>query len=186
MASSTSAYRDNCSCIPPDVLRLVISRGGRGAVHKLGRSSEPWHQVLAWLGGQEAAPAVGIVRAQVLEFLAASKVAVSRGLIDDVVLCMSEVVTNALVHTKSRAIAIRVATLADTGRGVGVAASVSDEDATMLAHRPTGPDCTMATTGRGLTLLAALSHWGSTPWHDGRGKDVWFICPPPPVPPRRA
>lgn len=186
MASSTTAHTEICSCVPPDALRLVISRGERGAVHKLERSPEPWRRVLAWLSGQEAESAVGIVRAQVLEFLAASKLVVSQRLIDDVVLCMSEVVTNALIHTNSQMIAIRVATVADTGHGVAVGASVSDEDATMIAHGPAGPEHAMTTTGRGLTLLTALSHWGSTPWHDHKGKDVWFICVPPPVPSRRA
>ena len=186
MASSTTAHADLCSCVPPDALRLVISRGGRGAVHEFGRSPEPWHRVLAWLGGQEVGPAVGIVRAQVLEFLAASKIVVSQNLIDDVVLCMSEVVTNALIHTKSRMIAIHVAILADTGHGVGVEASVSDEDPTMITYEPTGPEHAMTTTGRGLMLLAALSNWGSTPWRDRQGKDVWFVCTSPSGPPRRA
>ena len=177
MASSTTTYENVHSCTPREALRLVITRGGRGAVHKLGNWPEPRHQVLAWLDGRGAASAVSIVRAQVRDFLAASKLSISADLIDDVVLCTSEVVTNALVHTESRIVVVRLVTLADSARGAVVTAAVGDEDCTRPVKRPSEQDCAAAVNGRGLALLTALSRWGCRTW--GGGKDVWFVCPLP-------
>jgi anti-sigma regulatory factor (Ser/Thr protein kinase) len=111
------------------------------------------------------------------EFLAASTPRIGRDLIDDVVTCASEVVTNALMHTKSRVVTIRVVALLDADCGTVVTATIGDADSTMPVLRSTEQEVAIATTGRGLPLLTALSCWGCTP-RDG-GKDVWFICPPP-------
>jgi anti-sigma regulatory factor (Ser/Thr protein kinase) len=177
MASSTTAYEPRRSSPPPEVLRLIITRGRNGAVHKLGTSPDPGHHVLAWLKGRETGPAVGIVRAQAAEFLTASRLNVQPELIDDVVLCTSEAVANALVHTESRIIAIRLTALADTVRGASVTAVVSDEDRTVPVERLFEPGDATATSGRGLACLTALSLWGCRRWE--YGKDVWFTCPRP-------
>lgn len=87
-------------------------------------------------------------------------------LIDDAVLGVSELVSNACLHARS--------TLA-----VAVTAAVEGEvrievrDESMVIPQPRQGE-SLATTGRGLEILDALGQWGVTA--DGRGgKVVWFI-----------
>ena len=86
------------------------------------------------------------------------------GLVDTVVLLLTELVTNVLVHTDGTP-AVRVNLLADH-----VHVEVLDPDPTPVRTGPLDPH---ATSGRGLHLVAALaSAWGSV--RVGAGKVVWF------------
>jgi anti-sigma regulatory factor (Ser/Thr protein kinase) len=82
----------------------------------------------------------------------------------DLLLCVSEVVTNAVLHARSAA-RITVRRVADL-----LTVEVEDDDPTPPTRRPHSP---MATTGRGLRILDELTvRWGSRPAHTG--KVVWF------------
>ncbi len=94
------------------------------------------------------------------------------GLDDDVadtaVLLTSEVVTNALLHTRSGDVAVRAER---TPRGLRVA--VSDDDHGLPKRRLQAHGA-LDTTGRGVVLLDLLSaDWG-VDQHPGDGKTVWF------------
>ncbi|MEU4117955.1 ATP-binding protein [Kitasatospora sp. NPDC028055] len=81
----------------------------------------------------------------------------------EVELCASEVIANALLHTGERCV---VSVRWRSGR---VRVEVADRGAE-LPHRERDPE---ATTGRGLLLVQALAHaWG---WRPAEvGKVVWF------------
>lgn len=86
------------------------------------------------------------------------------GLVDTILLLMTELVTNVLVHTEG-APAVRVSLLPDR-----VHVEVFDPDPTPVRVGRADVD---ATSGRGLHLVAALaSTWGSV--RVGAGKVVWF------------
>jgi anti-sigma regulatory factor (Ser/Thr protein kinase) len=88
---------------------------------------------------------------------------------DDVTLVVSELFTNALVHTESSEISCRLQTtthtvyLAITDQGVG----------------PTGPQVREpdAESGRGLLLVDALAELWGVSTEQGRGRTVWAILP---------
>ena len=86
-------------------------------------------------------------------------------LVDDAALVVSELVGNAVRHTRSHLIRVTVTRLAqDT-----VLVAVADRDKAEVVRRNPGPD---DTNGRGLMLVEALTErWGVTylPW----GKRVW-------------
>jgi anti-anti-sigma factor len=83
---------------------------------------------------------------------------------DDLLLCVSEVVTNAVLHARS-ASQLRVRPAAH-----GIVVEVTDHDPRLPTRRQHD---LQAPTGRGLHLLDALAaSWGTTP-HEG-GKVVWF------------
>ncbi|MEU9286963.1 ATP-binding protein [Streptomyces sp. NPDC048275] len=97
---------------------------------------------------------------------------------------VSEVVTNALLHTTSPTIDMETAVLPD---GVRVAV-YDDNPAVHLAPLDTAWD---GEHGRGLLLVQALAQaWGVTPAHPYGRKHVWFElrghhtsgCPPPRAP----
>jgi anti-sigma regulatory factor (Ser/Thr protein kinase) len=82
----------------------------------------------------------------------------------DVALLVSELVTNAVLHARSRA----QLTMQLTGTVVRV--SVHDENRTPPRRRPYTPE---SVTGRGLLLVDRLAdRWGVTDEPDG--KSVWF------------
>ncbi len=82
----------------------------------------------------------------------------------ELLLCVSEVVTNAVLHARS-APTLTVSRTADV-----LTVEVSDDDPTLPVRRP---HSAMATTGRGLRILDDLTvRWG-TRRVDG-GKVVWF------------
>jgi hypothetical protein len=84
-------------------------------------------------------------------------------LVDDAVLVVSELVTNAVVHARSDV----VVTLSLTGDSVRL--SVGDGSRQPPAPRPLG---SFDESGRGLSLVAAAaSRWGTDV--GGRGKVVW-------------
>lgn len=85
--------------------------------------------------------------------------------VDVAVLLVSEVVTNALVHGRSRP-RLQVTPLS----GGGLYVAVGDDNGLLPVVRE---DDTDAPGGRGLRLLDALSaRWGV--WPDPPGKIVWF------------
>jgi anti-sigma regulatory factor (Ser/Thr protein kinase) len=83
---------------------------------------------------------------------------------DELLLCVSEVVTNAVLHTTSPQ---RMSVSEDAGT---VRVEVADGDArapVMTDHDP------LASSGRGLRILDQLAvRWGHRPTDDG--KAVWF------------
>ncbi len=84
--------------------------------------------------------------------------------LDDLLLCVSEVVTNAVLHARSP----KHMTVRAEGRHLVV--EVVDGDATLPTRREHDPT---APTGRGLRLLDELTvEWGTRP--EGAGKVVWF------------
>lgn len=88
---------------------------------------------------------------------------------DDAALVISELFTNALVHTESSEITCRVQTTAHT-----VYLAITDQ-----GLGPTGPQVREpdAESGRGLILVNALAEvWGVTNEH-GTGRTVWAILP---------
>ncbi|MGA5703361.1 ATP-binding protein [Peterkaempfera bronchialis] len=92
------------------------------------------------------------------------KVPLSDEALRDVELCASEVLANAIEHTRARC---RV-----TVRWTGERLRVEVADTSL---RPPDPDAAqdVVTGGRGLRLVAGLAHsWGWTP--SGAGKVVWF------------
>jgi anti-sigma regulatory factor (Ser/Thr protein kinase) len=84
--------------------------------------------------------------------------------VDTLVLVVSELVTNAVVHTRGAA----VLSLAPANDG-GIRIEVADASASAPFPREAEDD---ATSGRGLELVACLAErWGWYP--DGNGKRVW-------------
>lgn len=125
---------------------------------------------------------VGVVRREVRGLLAGWEVGERH--VDDVVTCLSEAVTNSVVHARGGPVAVCV-----RRTGAGVRVEVADGDA--RAPRPaipveaTGgvPDVAVLDDhGRGLFLLAVLAtRWGVVPAR--AGKRLWFeIDVPAPVP----
>ena len=86
-------------------------------------------------------------------------------LIDDISLCVSELVTNAVVHAGS---APRVLVHV---RPAVVHIEISDDSESLPVPRGAGPE---DTSGRGMAILGTLSdRWGSYR-RSGGGKTVWF------------
>ncbi len=85
-------------------------------------------------------------------------------------LLTSEVLTNAVVHTRARR---RIALTAER-RDDCVRVAVSDQDPTLPVVRP---GSVARVGGNGMRLVAALaSRWGID-LHPGGGKTVWFETP---------
>lgn len=100
----------------------------------------------------------GVARRAVAERLG------GRPRLDDLLLCVSEVVTNAVLHARTPA----TFTLRLDGDVARV--ELADQDPTLPLRRAHD---LMAPTGRGLRLLDDLARaWGASA--DGRGKVVWF------------
>jgi hypothetical protein len=89
--------------------------------------------------------------------------------LDDVLLVLTELVTNSYCHTDSPAQAEIAVTEA------GVLVEVSDGNTADLRLKPPSdvrPD------GRGLALVSAIAaDWGVESTQDGKGKTVWALLP---------
>jgi CheY-like chemotaxis protein len=85
--------------------------------------------------------------------------------IEDIVLCVSELVTNAVVHAESGPrVLVHV-------RPAVIHVEISDDSETHPVVRGAGPQ---ETSGRGMSILSAYSdRWGSLR-RSGGGKTVWF------------
>ncbi|MFJ5105010.1 ATP-binding protein [Streptomyces sp. NPDC088554] len=108
--------------------------------------------------------AVPSARRLVVEIARFWRVPLSDDALRDVELCTSELLANAMEHTKARC---KV-----TLRWTGIHLRVEVVDTSLRLPNPDSAQDTV-TGGRGLILVAGLSHsWG---WHPaGAGKVVWF------------
>nr|WP_188305564.1 ATP-binding protein [Streptomyces sp. CBMA123] len=119
---------------------------------------------LEW-GVPPCGDAVPAARRLVVAILREWEVPLTEDALQDVELCASEVIANALVHTRERCV---VSVRWCSGR---VRVEVADR-CPELPLRERDPE---ATGGRGLLLVEALAHaWGWRP--AGVGKAVWFEC----------
>lgn len=124
--------------------------------------------------GFPAVPAaVGLVRRNVRELLV--RWGVGEATVDNAVIVVSELVTNAVMHTASERIVCRV-----RAHGGRLHIEVQDEnhDETRPARCRPGPD---DQSGRGLVLVDGLSSdWGVRDAPDGSGRVVWAALTPEP------
>ena len=91
---------------------------------------------------------------------------------DTAALLVSEVVTNAVLHARTR-LALEL-----ERRGSTVRVTVSDRSERLPQPRRADPE---AGTGRGLGLVASLATaWGTAPGAEPWRKDVWFELPTDP------
>jgi anti-sigma regulatory factor (Ser/Thr protein kinase) len=96
-------------------------------------------------------------------------------LVDAAQLGVSELVTNALIHSRPP-LSVRVRGTVDHPRIEVVDSSPVPPQRTPIVPEPEEVDDLNVTTfGRGLDLVAMMSsRWGSDLAHDGRSKSVWF------------
>ncbi len=96
-------------------------------------------------------------------------------LVDAAQLGVSELVTNALIHSQPP-LSVRVRGTVDHPRIEVVDSSPVPPQRAAVAPEPEDVDDLNVTTfGRGLDLVAMMSsRWGSDLAHDGRSKSVWF------------
>lgn len=116
------------------------------------------------------AGAAGIARRCLAEYC----VGLPGELIDDAVLLVSELVTNAVQHARPEI------TLRMWRRAGGLGASV--QDCGDRLRLPAGVPDLRAARGRGLRIVAALSSaWGEQPTAQPPGKIIWFEIDQPPA-----
>lgn len=96
-------------------------------------------------------------------------------LVDAAQLGVSELVTNALIHSQPP-LSVRVGGTIDHPRIEVVDSSpVPPQRASVVPEPEDVDDFNVTTFGRGLDLVAMMSRrWGSDLAHDGRSKSVWF------------
>ncbi|MGW5655429.1 ATP-binding protein [Streptomyces humi] len=115
---------------------------------------------------------VGRARRWARSRLAGSGIAVDESLAETLILLVSELVTNAVVHTGRPAV-LRLSLPGADREGADEAATVRLEVADTSARAPV-PRCVDgdATGGRGLALVDGLAdRWGWSP--EGAGKRIW-------------
>ncbi|MEW2525069.1 ATP-binding protein [Streptomyces sp. NPDC047071] len=106
-----------------------------------------------------------------------SSLAVGDDACDTAALVVSELVTNAIVHTASRTVVCEIRTEADTVR-----IAIRDEGCGSGVPRPTGLRGPDEEHGRGLLLVSAVSNaWGVQ--DSGSGLSVWAELPTTGCPP---
>lgn len=93
-----------------------------------------------------------------------------RDIVDEALLVVSELVTNAVVH------ALPPITLSLHRHGGAVRGEVIDHGPTWIVRPPIALDDTDAEQGRGLALVDAVaSRWGIDPLPSEGGKCAWFL-----------
>jgi len=96
------------------------------------------------------------------------------GLADDVALIVSELVTNAVTHARSR-IKLTLAV-----NDAYLSGEITDHGPGWIPAAIPQPVDTDSEGGRGLGIVAALAHsWGAAPNFDGQGMRVWFAMRKP-------
>ena len=117
-------------------------------------------------------PSVKLARSWVSKILAEIG---REDLVDAAQLGVSELVTNALIHSQPP-LSVRVRGTVDHPRIEVVDSSPVPPQRAPVAPEPQAVDDVNVTTfGRGLDLVAMMSsRWGSDLAHDGRSKSVWF------------
>ncbi|MFG2023334.1 ATP-binding protein [Streptomyces sp. NPDC048825] len=124
---------------------------------------------------------VGRARRWVRSRIAGSAIGIDEPLAETLVLLVSELVTNAVVHTGSPAV-LRLSlpgAATDAGAGGGTSAEAAKAATVRLevadtSARPPRPRCADGdeTNGRGLALVDGLAdRWGWSP--EGAGKRIW-------------
>ncbi|GGR92827.1 hypothetical protein GCM10010252_34370 [Streptomyces aureoverticillatus] len=123
-----------------------------------------------------AAMPSSVARARRLTRERLSSLAVGDDACDTAALVVSELVTNAIVHTASRTVVCEICTGADTVR-----IAIRDEGHGAGVPRPTGLRGPDEEHGRGLLLVSAVSSaWGVQ--DSGSGLSVWAELPRSPDP----
>src|SRR3954470_4852073 len=117
-------------------------------------------------------PSVKLARSWVSKILAEIG---REDLVDAAQLGVSELVTNALIHSQPP-LSVRVRGTVDHPRIEAVDSSPVPPQRARGAPEPEEvDDLNLPTFGRGLSLVAMMSsRWGSDLAHDGRSKSVWF------------
>ncbi|MFF2198649.1 ATP-binding protein [Streptomyces sp. NPDC058157] len=98
--------------------------------------------------------------------------AVDSGTVEDAALVVSELITNVLEHTLCEPLLVVVL------HGGGVRLEVRDADARLPVSRTPPPS---APHGRGMALVAAVSHRHGVRRLPGGGKAVWAVLVLPPA-----
>jgi anti-sigma regulatory factor (Ser/Thr protein kinase) len=120
-------------------------------------------------------PAVPAQAREARRFL--SSILTDSSVANDAVLCLSELVANAVVHSHSGKPGGQFTVHADMRRGSRLRVEVTDQGGSWVIHRPADDQ----PNGRGLAIVARLaSDWGRC-GDDQAGWTVWFEidCPPP-------
>lgn len=96
-------------------------------------------------------------------------------LVDAAQLGVSELVTNAIIHSRPPLV-VRVRGTVDHPRIEVVDSSpIPPQRAEVVPEPEDVDDLNVTTFGRGLDMVAMMSHrWGADLLHDGRSKSVWF------------
>src|ERR1700712_1201977 len=117
-------------------------------------------------------PSVRLARSWVSKILAEIG---REDLVDAAQLGVSELVTNALIHSQPP-LSVRLRGTVDHPRIEVVDSSPVPPQRAPVAPEPEEvDDLNLTTFGRGLDLVAMMSsRWGSDLAHDGRSKSVWF------------
>ena len=118
-------------------------------------------------------PATGHAPAIARQYLTDHATSLPPDLLDDALVLVSELVSNALQHGQPR-IVLR---LRSDPPGIGVAVQDAGPELPQAATQPRDP---AATRGRGLLIVNALAtDWGVRPSDPPPGKTVWFELVPP-------
>ncbi|MGW0734559.1 SpoIIE family protein phosphatase [Streptomyces sp. NPDC002851] len=157
-AHPAAAMDDACD----EIIRALNTRGGRKddvALLMARLNGIPGDAVVSWrlaLDPREVARARRLVRAKLLGWGLEK-------LVDTAELLVSELVTNALRHSHSRQVELRLV------RSDVLLFEVEDDDHTLPTLRSAGPE---DGAGRGLRVVSSLSReWGAS--RTGVGKSVW-------------
>ncbi|MFI1359276.1 ATP-binding protein [Streptomyces sp. NPDC020898] len=126
-------------------------------------------EVIAQLNYPTTKRSVGRARADCRDFLASCCLPEAQDFVDDMVLMVSELMTNAVTHGRVPGTSGRQVRMAIEKTGDVIRVEVRD---TQNDRQPRLCEAGQGTGGRGLVLVDALSDaWGVSP--EGIGKTVW-------------